>query len=178
MKHAVLPLALLLAACQPSEAPAEPQPAAAVEPAAAPSSAGFGYDVQLAFTPATLERLKALGEKVSVSAYYFGEPVPAALHKTNDIDQIHLGDELTDVEPADQTVHMTGQVIDPAKFADIEGGKPFVLINVYTARKADGNNLINCGIFQDLIEKAQAAPMKIDCDLITPQPAPTPPDPR
>lgn len=174
-------LLALAAACQPAEEPVPTEPGPAAQPAvsAVPAApAGFGYDVQLVFTPATVEKLKGMGEQVSVSAYYFGEAVPAARERTNDIDQIDLGNELIDVQPGDQTVHMTGSMVDQAKFADVEGGKPSVLINVFTARKKDGNNLINCGIFQNLIEKAQAAPMKIECDLITPQPKPTPPDPK
>ncbi len=42
-----------------------------------------------------------------------------------------------------------------------------VLINVYTARKTTQDNLIDCGIFEDTLAKAQASqPIPIACKMI------------
>jgi hypothetical protein len=41
-----------------------------------------------------------------------------------------------------------------------------VLVNVFTARKAQDNNLILCGSYQGLVSMAQEKPVAIQCDLL------------
>ena len=55
---------------------------------------------------------------------------------------------------------------DRSRLAYIEGGKLQVLINVYSGRRSSRDNLIDCGIFEDSIDVAARAPIKISCKLI------------
>jgi len=140
----------------------------AVAVAAASEAIARPFDLALTLTPAAAEKLKAMGESVALSAYYYGDARIDAAEHANEVDLIDLGDELIDVAPVNGITRFKGEGIDPAKFVWIEGGKPSVLINVYTARKVAPDNLVSCGIFQDLIDVAQKEPIKIDCDLIAP----------
>ena len=65
-----------------------------------------------------------------------------------------------------------------ALVAQPQHGAPQVLVNVFTARMAHEDNLINCGIYEGPISMAQAKAVDIRCDLIEPaaeEQAPTQP---
>lgn len=152
-----------LAACQSGYVP--PAMPLAEYQAAAPGP--YPFDVQLKLSAETKQRLADLKEEVTVSAMFFGEPNAAGKKHADEMDQINLGDDSVNVPPVDQTVRITGVNLDKKALAWIEG-EPMLLINVYTARKADENNLIDCGIFQDPIKLAQAKPIVIECSLLPP----------
>lgn len=159
-------LVLALAACSPAaDAPAKPAAAAA------PVKTEHGFDIQLTLTPRTADKLAAMGEQVTVSAMFFGDPRPGAPVEEG-MGEIRLGEDTIDVAPANAVVVVTGAGFDPKRISEIEG-PPQVLINVYTARKAHGDNLIDCGIYQGPIKMAQEKPVAIECDLLEP-PAPVP----
>lgn len=153
--------ALILAACG-EEAPA-PEASA---PAASPSAS---YRVQITFTPRTLEKLKELGEKVTVANMFYGV-AGASTPETDKSDdgQVQLGEVMRDIAPQNQIVTIAEPKLDASKLAHIDG-KPMLLINVYSARKVAPDNLLSCGIFDDTLQAAEAAPVSIECDLIEPE---------
>lgn len=153
-----LTAAVALAAC--GDKPAAEVPAAGAK--------SYAYKIELSFTPRTLEKLRELGEKVTISNFYHGMADPGAAAKAETMGQISFGDNAMQVEPANQIVRVSVSPFDPAKLKDIEGG-PRLLINVFTARKATPDNLLDCGIYDDDLAKAEAAPIPIACDLIEPE---------
>ncbi len=166
MKHFALPIpAACLLACAPAQGPA-------AESAAEAKPAPYAFDVQLTLTPRTIEKLAGMSEMVTVSGMYWGEPKEAARARADEVGQINLGADDIVVQPASRTVTVPGSAIDPEMLEDIEGA-PQVLVNVYTARRAHEDNLINCGIYEGPVSMAQQKPVEIDCDLIEP-PAPQP----
>lgn len=166
--HAISLLVLALGACSPAaDAPAKPEAAAAK-----PVKTAHGFDIQLTLTPRTADKLAAMGEQVTISAYFFGEPKPGIDLGDEGVGGVDLGEDQIDVAPENALVVVTGAGFDPTHIADVEGA-PQVLVNVYTARKAHGDNLIGCGIYQGPITMAQDKPVAITCDLLEP-PAPVP----
>lgn len=163
---ALLPL-LLLCACQrkPAPPPVAPvdmkTPPAPVEP--------YGFDIALTLSPAARAKLERIHEKVEVAAMYSGLPTETGQSKADDVGQVDLGADRVQVEPAATTVHVSGAGLDKAKLQYVNGD-PLVLVNIYTARKAAKDNLLDCGIFEDTVKKAQAAPVAISCKLIYPDP--------
>jgi hypothetical protein len=154
----VLTAAAALAAC--GKKPTAEVPAA--------DARSYAYKIELSFSPRTLAKLRELGEKVTVSNFYYGMAAPGAGAKAETMGQVGLGDNAMQVEPVNQIVRVSVSPLDPAKLKDIEG-EPKLLINVFTARKAAPDNLINCGIYDDNLARAEAAPLAIDCDLIEPE---------
>jgi len=65
---------------------------------------------------------------------------------------------------ANGTAVITGNKVDPKALPWVV--KPQVLINVFSARHSDPNNLLDCGIFEDDVAKAQAHPIQIACKVI------------
>lgn len=153
---ALIPV-LLLAACG-GETPAASAPE---EPAAAK---GGSYKVQLTFTPGAQAKLRDLGEKVTIANMFYGTPKDAAA--AGDDGQFQLGEVMRDVAPQNQIVTIAEPTLD--KVSEIDG-KPMLLINVYSARQKAPDNLLNCGIFDDTLAKAEALPIQIECDLIEPE---------
>jgi hypothetical protein len=166
-KLAALSLALLAAACGDSPAADSGEGAKA-----------HRYKVELTFTPRTITELRAMSEKVTIANWYYGlakEGTPESAREEND--QIALGENLMEVDPANQIVSVSVSPFKADKLKHVDG-EPMLLINVYTARKAHPDNLINCGIFDDTLAKAEPTTIEISCDLIKeepPQPPPPPP---
>lgn len=134
---------------------------AAVAPAAAAAEAvSFTLDLD----PATEARLAAMGERITVSAFYFGDPKPGADVELDEMGQVWLGNEEVEVAPVDQTVTLTAILEGPADRVVA----PMVNVNVYTSRLAHENNLINCGIIEGPIAELAVAEQRIECTLLGP----------
>lgn len=167
MKQIILLLPLAVLACAPADTPASETAADKAEPVRTP----YGFDVELTLTPRTIEKLAAMSEQVTVSAMYWGEPKPGV--QADEIGQVNLGSDDINVPPANRGVLVPGSAIDPKVLERDVEGPPQVLVNVYTARLAHQDNLINCGIYEGPVSMAQSKPVAIECDLIEP-PAPEP----
>jgi hypothetical protein len=121
------------------------------------------YRVEVALSTKASAKLKASGETVHVSAFYYGE---AAKPKDGDeMGQVWLGNEDADIGGGGAVTF--GKIkIDAKRLKLVKGRKATVNINVYTSRKVFENNLLDCGLFEDLVEVAAKAPVAIDCKLI------------
>lgn len=160
MRLVIASLAVLaLAACSKSEQPA---PA----PAETPKAANFAYDIALSFTPAAVEKVTKRGDKVTIVALYYGNATPSSVSLADPSDgTIHLNTDHIDVEPKDQTVHMTGVSVNTPNFDKIVEKKPLVQITVIGTKAGKKDPVIACSVFQDYVTSAQAAaPVKIRCD--------------
>lgn len=164
----LLPLALLLSQCDRGPGPAKGEhgdPVDLVAPPPPPNS--FTVDVQL--SPAARARLDRLGEKVEIKAMYYGLPNAAGKPKADEDGQIDLGSRTMDIDPGQRDMMIRGDALASGRL-NLVDGEPKVLINVYTARKVAQDNLLDCGIFEDTIAKAQEKPIAIACKLIYPDP--------
>ena len=121
------------------------------------------FTVEVALTPAAAARLSALHEKVAVAAYYSGAPAPGV--QPGQDGQVDLGSEKMEFAPPQSQVGFSGAVIDEGDLKTI-AGPPRVLINVFSARHAVSDNLLDCGTFEDTIATAQAHTPRISCDLL------------
>jgi len=159
MRLVVASLAVLaLAACSKSEE-------AAPAPAEAPKPANFAYDIALSFTPAAVEKVTKHGDKVTISALYYGNATPSSVSLADPSDgTIHLNTDRVEVDARDQTVHMTGEGVNTPNFDKIVEKKPLVLLNIFATKAGKKDPVIACGVFQDYVASAQGAPVKIRCD--------------
>ncbi len=55
---------------------------------------------------------------------------------------------------------------DPAILQYVQNGKETVLINVYSGRRSNANNLLECDMFEDDVKLAEANGIHIGCKLI------------
>ena len=109
-------------------------------------------------------------EQVTVAAMYSGEPTREAVKKKIDdeVGEVVLGDEALTrpIVGGKETFAFAGKAFDGKRTKWVKPGTASILINVYSARKAADDNLLDCGIFQDTVAVANAKPIEIACKLI------------
>lgn len=154
-----LALPLLLVACGPAPTGGEAMPAA---DAASP----YAFEVNLTLTPRAAETLVALKERVIVDAMYFGLAVSADAPGVDAHGmEVGLGGDDVEVDPLNAVVTAPGTGFDATNIKSITG-EPEVLVNVYSARKTQQDNLLKCDLYQGPVSMAQKQPVEIKCDLI------------
>jgi len=128
------------------------------------------FDLVLTLSPAALTELTRLHEQVTVSAMYAGEPTKEAQKKKIDdeIGEVNLGSEeaTRPLTAATGKFSFVGKGFEAKKLKWVKPGTAKVLINVYSARKAADDNLLDCGLFEDTLATAAAKPIEISCKLI------------
>lgn len=139
---------LSLAACSPK--PSETPAPASAKPV------DFAYDIALHIKPEAAAKVKTL----TISAKYYGLPVPETMHLANAGGAIEFNTDTVTVEAKDQTVHMTGDGMPKDRVKDINTGSPLVQITV-----TDKAGRIGCSVFQDYVKTAQEKPVGIWCGL-------------
>jgi hypothetical protein len=128
-------------------------------------AAGYGFTVNVSLSTKAAAALKSRGEGIVVSAMYSGDPIPSKASKADEEGMIDLGNEEVTIPGANGRAVVTGTKVEAAHIGWVKA--PDVLINVYTARKTSPDNLIDCGIFEDTVARAQSTqPLQIACKLI------------
>lgn len=178
MKTVILPalLAAALVACTPAaeaptdapEAPAE-QTEPVPEPGAEPAGSAGELDVafELGFTEYALMRLAELGETVTISAMYYGEPLPEVAATMTEADGPFyvVGTYETIVNPVDQTISVSGAGVDTAKLANLTGA-PVVNVNIFTSRTKHPENIITCTLIDGEVGELRAKPPATLCEML------------
>jgi hypothetical protein len=121
------------------------------------------YEVAVSLSVKAKDKLATSKEMVHVSAMYYGEAEEG--FTGDEMGEIQLGVEDADI-PGEGSVKLGQLKMSKDDLAQVVGHKPSVLINVYTSRKVFEDNLLDCGIFQDLVEVAAQKPIAIACKLI------------
>jgi hypothetical protein len=132
--------------------------------ASATAAGNYGFKVQVTLSPKAAALLTQKHESITVSAMYEGFPTPAGKKHADDMGQVGLGDENVTIPGTNGTALITGSKVDAKALPWVI--KPQVLINVVSARHSDPDNLLDCGIFEDDVTKAQARPIQIACKVI------------
>ena len=123
-----------------------------------------GLTIRVDFDDRAMLTLAQIGERVVVSAFYYGDPSANSAAQTDEMGQIWLGNEDVTIDPLDQKVRLKA-ALDGEGLGWINGA-PRVNINIFSARLADQYNLLNCDIFEDDIAVGQARTPVLRCTLL------------
>jgi len=151
LKNVAIAALLVLAGCS-------PKPAETPVAASSAARADFSYSIALHIKP----EAATLAKTLTVSARYYGLPVPETMHLANAGGAIEFNTDTVEVEAKDQTVHMTGDGMPKDRVKDINTGSPLVQITV-----KDKAGRIGCTVFQDYVKTAQEKPVGIWCGPAT-----------
>jgi hypothetical protein len=119
--------------------------------------------LRLTFDDETRLTLARIGERVTVNAWFFGEPTAAGKAFVDEMDEVYLGTETYDIRPVDQTLILGGSMGGMPADLVVD---PMINVNVFTSRIKDENNLIQCGIIQGPTRDLSAAPQSIACVML------------
>lgn len=122
--------------------------------------------VDLTLTPRAAEKLSAMDEGITIAAMYDGEPTRAHRKQVDEMGMIALGMDRVTVTGKAQRVVVPIRKLDRVRVAWVVGGQPHLLINVFTARRKNPDNLLNCDIYDGPLADIRGKPIAIKCDLI------------
>ncbi len=125
---------------------------------------GFSVDVTLSAKAADL--LATKGEKIIVWASWYGDPSPAGKKHVDEMGQVDMGEEKVQLPSTGGTATLSGKKVAISHIGWVKDQNVQVLVNVYTARLKDPNNLLDCGLFQDSVTLARKGPVAIACKVI------------
>ncbi|UMY16128.1 hypothetical protein MMB17_15540 [Methylobacterium organophilum] len=144
-------------------------------PAAAQTTASpHGFTVQVSLSPKALKKLTDLSESVTVSSFYYYErarkPTRAEIKRAQADGQepgaYEIAGDTVTIPAAGGLAEMPGFGVNAADATSIDENPIKVNINVYSARKAAPDNLLDCDLFSDTVTAARAKPISITCRLI------------
>lgn len=116
--------------------------------------------ITLTIEPSALQRLIDMGEWVTVSAYYFGNAASDAAPVEED-GSVYLGGETYYVYPAASQMIVLGGSIAAMPAGWVE--QPEINVNVFTARYAAEDNLLDCDLVEGPVSVIAATPNVIAC---------------
>lgn len=138
--------------------------AAAISLAALPALAETPrVTLRISFDPAAARALTDMGEMVTVSSHFYGFPKEGATMTPDEMGMITLGIEDITIHPADATLE-TGAVLMSAPLDQVE--EPLVNVNVYSARFANEDNLLDCNLLPEESLAKLTGPQDILCKLL------------
>lgn len=123
------------------------------------------FTVSVHLSPKASAKLKRMKETIIVSASFFGYPTRAAQNKAECSGEIGLGSFDKEMDKPGVAI-FEGSTYDKSKLSLIENQEPLLLINVFSGRKSSEDNLLDCSIFQDSVDRAVKDGVRIDCKLI------------
>jgi hypothetical protein len=161
----------LLAACQPAAPPPAAEEPAVVEEVVAPEAMNFAmpFTVKVNLSPAAAEKLAATEESVLVDVMYYGEPKDEAAKAGLEAGDpgVWLGTETLKIEGADMIMPVPGNFENAIAAEKVNGGVR-ALVNVYSARITNADNILSCGIIDETLEVLAETEggVSVDCKLI------------
>ncbi|MFT4151614.1 MAG: hypothetical protein QM656_15540 [Paracoccaceae bacterium] len=132
---------------------------------AGPALADSRIPIHVTFDPEAAKQLAQMGEMVTISAHFYGEAKPDSTLEPDEMGEITLGLEEFTVAPRDVTVDTGASLaVAPAEQVAV----PMLNVNVWTARYADENNLLDCGIVDGAVAELTGKVQEIACKLLPP----------
>ncbi|MFN3294002.1 MAG: hypothetical protein ACK414_11190 [Gemmobacter sp.] len=119
--------------------------------------------IDLSLSPRAMTELAGQAEMVVVSAFYWGEPAPGATIEPDDMGQIFLGSEEHVIWPVPQTVRLGANI---ASMPLAQVATPMLNVNVFSARFASEDNLLECGLVDAPVADLMGTVQAVACKLI------------
>jgi len=128
------------------------------------ADAGFAIDIVL--TQRAAAELARRREGITVWTSFSGTPRNEnANHVDDHSGELDLGSHEVTVAGQNGRVDIPGSALRRERFGNLRGA-PQVLVNVFSARRSDQNNLLNCGIVQGELSQVAGRTHRITCSLI------------
>ena len=128
------------------------------------TDAGFAVDIVL--TPRAAADLARRREGITVWTSFSGTPRNEnGNHVDDHSGELDLGEHEVTVAGQNIRVDIPGSALRRERFSNLRG-TPQVLVNVYSARRSDQDNLLTCGIVHGELSQVAGRTHRITCALI------------
>ena len=119
--------------------------------------------IDLTLSPRAMAELAGQAEMMTVSAFFWGEPAPGATIEPDGMGQIFLGAEDHIIWPLPQQVAL-GANFGTMPRAEVVA--PMLNVNVFSARFANEDNLLDCGLVDGAVADLADTVQTVHCKLI------------
>ena len=119
------------------------------------------FDISVTLSKAAAETLTASKETITLSVGVLGQMKKP---KPDEDPEMGLGEQMIEI-PGAGVAHVPAFEVQDADLALLDG-EPQVLVNVFSSRKSSTDNVLDCGIWQDVVSKLPAEKIEIACKLI------------
>jgi len=135
---------------------------------------GFGFQVEVTLSEKAAAKLASIDEAITVATFYYGErakkpskaEIQAAESDGQDPNMLEVAGDDVQLPGEGGVADMTGSTITKKDIANWGKNPVNVNVNVFSSRLHSEDNLLECGIFEDKVELAQAQTIEISCKLI------------
>lgn len=129
-----------------------------------PAFAAETISLEVQLDPAALAKLQVLNEGVVISGWFSGEPVAGNTVPLDEMGLVWLGKEELTIWPQASAKVTLGSGLSAAPVASVVA--PMLNVNVFTARFADEDNLLDCSLVEGPLAELAKSPQVITCKLI------------
>lgn len=123
------------------------------------------FAIAVKLSKAAESRLHSLNEGIKVAAYFDGDGDPVPGIDTSPMRAVVLGDYAEEVDDRN-IANFKGKKISAQAWGTLSDKNYFVTINVFSARKAVANNILDCAAPIDHIESITGRTLEVRCGLI------------
>ena len=126
----------------------------------------LGFKINVTLSDFAAEELSARKETIVVAAYFSGIPQPDSKYAADARKgELSLGESRVEMQSAGMA-DFSSLLIETEKVKSLISQDFSVLVNVFSGRKTDKNNLLSCGIVAGTISIVQEKTHDILCKLI------------
>jgi hypothetical protein len=122
--------------------------------------------VQVALSPEARKTLMQGNESITVSASWYGWPVPQRQASADEVGQINLGRAEINLPSEGGMVRFTQQMMNTERLSWINGGV-YVNVNVWSARRHWPDNILSCDFIDGVLADVGRNPASLHCSLIS-----------
>lgn len=121
------------------------------------------FAVAVKLSKAAESRLRSLNESITVAAYFDGDGEPEPGVDTSPMRAVVLGNETEEVNDKN-VAEFKGKKVFAKAWKRLSDKNYYVTINVFSARKAVANNILDCSVPIDRIENVKSRTWKFTVD--------------
>jgi hypothetical protein len=123
------------------------------------------FSIAIKLSEPARQKLESMHESILVIAYFDGDPLPGQGQDNAPFRDVFLGsDEL--LADAQNTATFNNTKVSESNWNRLADKNYFVTINVFSARKASKNNILNCGSPENRLGTFAGKTTEVSCDLI------------
>jgi hypothetical protein len=135
----------------------------------APASTPYDFTLNVKMSDYVEQRLKATGDNIAVTVYYYGLAKPDAKTKPDDLGRIDLGYQEGMFGGNQRAFKIVNHGLDTGKLSEVQVGTVYVLISIYTTQQdnlPDGmvENQIDCDGYTGQLSDLQKFKVTVNCD--------------
>jgi hypothetical protein len=123
---------------------------------------GPNFDVRITLSDAARSQLQSAGETMRVTAYFDGNSWYKPFYAGGPFRAVFLGKKEVEVG-LDEVAHFRGITFPGKEFANLTRGRYYVTINVFSARRANPNNMLNCNVREGPSAQFAAQLIEVRC---------------